>query len=80
MKKILQRTTTSLLLIVIVAMGARVGFAWNQARKIAPGVLGVVPFQQETGNIAFALAEGRGFRRQRHVREDARKRAEHRHR
>jgi len=61
MKKILQRTTTSLLLIVIVAMGARVGFAWNQARKIAPGVLGVVPFQQETGNIAFALAEGRGF-------------------
>jgi hypothetical protein len=61
MKKILQRTTTSLLLIVIVAMGARVGFAWNQARKIAPGVLGVVPFQQETGNIAYAVAQGKGF-------------------
>lgn len=52
---------TSLALIVIVAMGARVAFAWDQARKISPGVLGVVPFQQETGNIAYALAEGKGF-------------------
>ncbi len=61
MKKAFQKAATSLLLIVIVAMGARVGFAWSQARKIAPGVLGVVPFQQETGNIAYALAEGKGF-------------------
>src|SRR6202021_335163 len=61
MKNALRKTVTSLLLIVIVAMGARVGFAWSQARKIAPGGLGVIPFQQETGNIAFALAEGKGF-------------------
>ena len=61
MKKAFRKAATSLTLIVIVAMGARVGFAWSQARKIAPGVLGVVPFQQETGNIAFALAEGKGF-------------------
>jgi len=61
MKKAFYKAATSLLLIVLVAMGARAGFAWEQARKIAPGVLGVVPFQQETGNIAFALAEGKGF-------------------
>jgi hypothetical protein len=61
MKKAIQRAATSLTLIVLVAMGARVGFAWSQARKIAPGVLGVVPFQQETGNIAYALAQGKGF-------------------
>ena len=52
---------TSLALIVIVAMGVRVAFAWDQALKISPGVLGVVPFQQETGNIAYALAQGKGF-------------------
>jgi MFS family permease len=46
---------------VIVAMGVRVAFAWDQARKIPPGVLGTVPFQQETGNIAYALAQGKGF-------------------
>jgi Dolichyl-phosphate-mannose-protein mannosyltransferase len=61
MKKAFRKAATSLTLIVIVAMGARVGFAWSQARNIAPGVLGVVPFQQETGNIAYALAQGKGF-------------------
>jgi Dolichyl-phosphate-mannose-protein mannosyltransferase len=61
MKNALRKLATSLVLIVIVSTGARAGFAWDQARKIAPGVLGVVPFQQETGNIAFALAEGEGF-------------------
>jgi Dolichyl-phosphate-mannose-protein mannosyltransferase len=61
MKTTLQKAATSLALIVIVAMGVRVGFAWNEARKIAPGVLGNVPFQQETGNIAYALAQGKGF-------------------
>ena len=61
MKRTFQKAATSLALIVIVAMGARLGFAWNEARKIAPGVLGNVPFQQETGNIAYALAQGKGF-------------------
>lgn len=42
-------------------MGARIWFAWDQARKIQPGVLGIVPFQQETGNIAYSLALGKGF-------------------
>src|SRR5580692_7385572 len=61
MKSALRKLATSLVLIVVVAAGVRVAFAWSQARKLAPGVLGVVPFQQETGNIAYALAEGRGF-------------------
>src|SRR5208282_5057639 len=61
MKRTFQKAATSLALIVIVATGVRVGFALDQARRIAPGVLGVVPFQQETGNIAFALAQGKGF-------------------
>jgi hypothetical protein len=57
----IQKAATSLALMVIVAMGVRVAFAWDQARKISPGVLGNVPFQQETGNIAYALAQGKGF-------------------
>jgi 4-amino-4-deoxy-L-arabinose transferase-like glycosyltransferase len=57
----IRRAATSLALIVIVAMGVRATFAWDQARKIPPGVLGTVPFQQETGNIAYALAQGKGF-------------------
>jgi 4-amino-4-deoxy-L-arabinose transferase-like glycosyltransferase len=57
----IRKAATSLALIVIVAMGVRVAFAWDQARKISPGVLGNVPFQQETGNIAYALAQGKGF-------------------
>ena len=61
LKRALKRAATSLALIVMVAMGVRVAFAWDQARKVPPGVLGIVPFQQETGNIAYALAEARGF-------------------
>ncbi|HYL64844.1 MAG TPA: glycosyltransferase family 39 protein [Candidatus Methylomirabilis sp.] len=61
MKRAIQRILTSLTLIVIVALGARIAFAWDQARKVPPGVLGIVPFQQEVGNIAAALAQGRGF-------------------
>jgi len=61
MKKAFYTAATSLTLILIVAMGVRVGFAWHEARKISPDILGAVPFQQETGNIAYALAQGKGF-------------------
>jgi 4-amino-4-deoxy-L-arabinose transferase-like glycosyltransferase len=47
--------------IVAVALGARIAFAWNQASKIPAQALAAVPFQNEAGNIAFALAEGKGF-------------------
>ena len=52
---------TSLLLIVLVALGARMGFARSQVRKMPAQALGVVPFQNEAGNIAYALAQGKGF-------------------
>jgi hypothetical protein len=61
MKRTFRKAATSLALIVIAALAVRVAFAWDQARKVPTGVLGIVPFQQETGNIALALAEGKGF-------------------
>jgi len=60
-KKVIRTAATSLAFIVLVAMAARITFAWDQARKMPPGVLGIVPFQQETGNIAYSLAQGKGF-------------------
>ena len=61
MKKAIRGVATSLAFIVLVAIVARISFAWDQARKIPPGVLAIVPFQQETGNIAYSLAQGKGF-------------------
>src|SRR5271154_1814808 len=43
------------------AFASRVAFAWDQERKIPRDALAVVPFAQETGNIAYALANGQGF-------------------
>ena len=61
MKRAFKSVTTSLFLITLVALGARLGFAWNQERKIPREVIGSVPFETETGSIAFALATGKGF-------------------
>jgi len=52
---------TSVWLIASVAFVARVAFVWDQQRKIPHQVLATVPFDNEAGNIANALAEGRGF-------------------
>jgi 4-amino-4-deoxy-L-arabinose transferase-like glycosyltransferase len=60
-KRAFLRVATSVTLIFIVAMAARLGFAWDQVHRMPPEVVGIVPFQQETGNIAYALAQGRGF-------------------
>jgi Dolichyl-phosphate-mannose-protein mannosyltransferase len=57
----IRMAATSLAFIVFVAMAGRIGFAWDQARKMPAGVLAVVPFQQEAGNIAHSLAQGKGF-------------------
>ena len=56
-----RRLLVSLPLIVLVAAGARAGFAWNEGRQIPSTLLGTVPFMQETGNIARSLALGNGF-------------------
>jgi hypothetical protein len=52
---------TSVWLITAAAFLARVTFVWDQQRKIPHNVLATVPFEQEVGNIASALAAGRGF-------------------
>jgi hypothetical protein len=52
---------TSLTLILLVALGLRLGFAWHEERKIPPDLVGTVPFLNETGNVARSLAVGNGF-------------------
>ena len=61
MKRRFYSIATWLPLILIVALGVRLGFAWDQERQIPPNLVGLVPFLQETGNIAFAIALGQGF-------------------
>jgi hypothetical protein len=61
MKSRLSKTVTSLALIVVIALGARVMFAWNQERQMRADLVGLVPFLNETGNIAYSLAAGHGF-------------------
>jgi 4-amino-4-deoxy-L-arabinose transferase-like glycosyltransferase len=61
MKRALEKAGTSLLLIVMVALAVRVVFAWSQARKIPDSVIGIVPFQTETGHIAYSVASGKGY-------------------
>jgi Dolichyl-phosphate-mannose-protein mannosyltransferase len=60
MRRQLARALTSLWLILLVAVGVRFGYAWDQQRQIPDERL-VARFQQETGNIASALAMGKGF-------------------
>lgn len=55
------RVFSSILLITLVAMGVRIAYVLHQARSIPSEVLAVVPFQNEAGNVAAALADGRGF-------------------
>lgn len=52
---------TSVWLIAAAALGTRLAFAYSQQRKIPHQILSTVPFEQETGNIAFALSQGKGF-------------------
>ena len=51
----------SLWLIVSVAIVCRAGYAYKQAREIPARALASVPFEQETGNIAMAIATGKGY-------------------
>jgi 4-amino-4-deoxy-L-arabinose transferase-like glycosyltransferase len=61
MKRGLLKAVTSLTLILLIALGARVAYAWNQEHKLRTDLVGLVPFLNETGNIAFSLAKGHGF-------------------
>jgi 4-amino-4-deoxy-L-arabinose transferase-like glycosyltransferase len=57
----LRKAATSLLLIVVVALAARVAFEWFEERQISAQVLSIVPFQTETGHIAYSIASGKGY-------------------
>jgi 4-amino-4-deoxy-L-arabinose transferase-like glycosyltransferase len=52
---------TSVWMILAVAIVCRASYAYRQLRDIPPSVLASVPFEQETGNIAMALATEKGF-------------------
>ena len=61
MKRGFLKAATSLTLILLIALGVRVAYAWNQERQMRADLVGLVPFLNETGNIAFSLAKGHGF-------------------
>jgi 4-amino-4-deoxy-L-arabinose transferase-like glycosyltransferase len=60
-ESLFRRAVTSLALIVLVALLLRVGFAWDYVGQNSRQALAVLPFLQESGNIAASLASGRGF-------------------
>jgi 4-amino-4-deoxy-L-arabinose transferase-like glycosyltransferase len=55
------RALTSLVFVIVVAFGLRLACAWNQTANIPHELIGHVPFQTETGHIAYSLATGKGF-------------------
>ncbi len=61
MKRRVIGAATSLVLIMAVALCARVAYAWVEVRQMPANLVGLVPFANETGNIAVSLAQGRGF-------------------
>ena len=61
MMQLLRKAATSVLLIAVVALGARLAFAWNQIHEIPVELQGTLPFQTETGHIACSLATGKGY-------------------
>lgn len=57
----IRSAATSLVLIVIVALGLRAAFLWNYASHNPRQALSTIPFLFESGNIAVSLATGHGF-------------------
>ena len=55
------RVATSLPLILLVALLLRTGFAWDYVQQNSRQALAVLPFLQESGNIAASLATGHAF-------------------
>jgi hypothetical protein len=56
-----RRAATSLPFILLVALLLRTGFAWDYVQQNSRQALAVLPFLQESGNIAASLATGHGF-------------------
>jgi hypothetical protein len=57
----LRAIATSVPIIVLAALGLRVGYTLSQTQKIPPEVLRAVPYLYEPGNIAYSIAQGHGF-------------------
>jgi hypothetical protein len=57
----IRRLATSITFIFLVALGLRLAFLVYEAHVIPANVLAYVPFEQEVGSVAKALAEGQGF-------------------
>jgi 4-amino-4-deoxy-L-arabinose transferase-like glycosyltransferase len=55
------RMASSAWIVALVAMVLRTSFLIYRAHLIPAEVLGTVPFQNEVGNVASALAQGQGF-------------------
>lgn len=67
MKRLFRTAVTSLWLILIVALGVRLGFAWSYHHHHSRQALSVIPFMFESSNIAYSLATGQGFSSPFHV-------------
>jgi hypothetical protein len=61
MRRRARTIATNLPLIIVVSFCARVAFAIDQVRRMPANLVGLVPFLNEAGNIAFSLAKGHGF-------------------
>ena len=61
MRERVYRLFSSISLITLIAMALRTAYVIHQARLIPAEVLAFVPFQNEVGNVAAALSDGRGF-------------------
>jgi len=57
----LRSATTSLPLIIVVALVLRLAFAWDYQAHTPHRALRAIPFLFESGNIAYSLASGHGF-------------------
>ena len=55
------RLASSPWFIALVAMLLRLAYVWYMAHQVPDEVLAIVPFQNEVGNVASALAQGNGF-------------------
>jgi hypothetical protein len=57
----MRKVATSIVLIVAVAFVVRTAFAWSRTAEVPRNAAWAVPFQTETGHIAYSLATGKGF-------------------
>ena len=61
MQERVHRLLGSIVFISLTAMGLRSAYLLHQAAMISAEALATVPFQNEVGNVAAALADGQGF-------------------